>query len=650
MKYFSLFSLLIFSQIIGGCSSEEFEQEQLNLANDEITEILATTSGFCLDDFAGTRTTITMGSSSIENPVWAQNDTIGIYPSTGDQLSFPIVDGVGTSTCTFDGGGWALKTSSTYTAYSPFNRAYYSHKYNSALPISMLGQEQKRNDDTKHLGKYDIQIAKGQTPESGKISFAFEHKVCIVRMDIEVPEAADWTSIKLISNALFTTEATMDLSVATPIINATATSNSITLNLDWIETTEAQNTLTAYIMLLPIDFTGKDLKIKISNSRGKTYIADANIVNNNRNFEAQKARWITADSFSLVENTDYSWYNSVESTYEIGKASQLNALSKIAEGDVTALSTIGESEAPTFEGKTIKLTNDIDLLSLENWTPIEQFSGTFDGNNHTIKNLYCVQDGNGRLGLFQKVSNASIKNLTINGFIQQGNKNNPNQTGGIAGLAQYSSFENCHSNVNISIEVKPITFIIGGICGNSSYSNYYACSSNGTIEYYNGNRNTMSYLGGIVGYSTTCNFIGCYKPSGDIKDTNSTYSYVGGIVGFTLAGDNTAIWGCYNAANVTGRQPGLILGSIGTTAGRPNIQNSYYDGIGVGRGSAGTIYGIGTKFYGGSEQSYDYGTARGLNIEGLNAGIAAWNTENPSNPCNYIYKQGSNGLEIVANK
>lgn len=647
MKYISLFSLLVFSLIIGGCSSEEFEQEQFISDNDEITEILATTSGFCMDDFVGTRTTITMGSNSIENPVWAQNDTIGIYPTSGDQLSFPIVDGVGTSTCIFDGGGWALKASSTYTAYSPFKRVYYSHKYNSALPISMLGQEQKRNDDTKHLGKYDIQIAKGQTPESGKISFAFEHKVCIVRMDIEVPEAADWTSIKLISNALFTTEATMDLSATTPTINATATSNSITLNLDWIETTEAKNTLTAYMMLLPIDFTGKDLKIKISNSRGKTYIADANIVNNNRNFEAQKARWITADSFTLVGSTDYSWYDSSDNTYEIGKASQLNALSLIAKGDAAALSAIGESEAPTFEGKTINLTNDIDLLPLENWTPIEQFSGTFEGNNYTIKNLYCNQSGN--LGLFKSTSNATIRNLIISGLIQKDNKNDTDKIGGFVAQASNSTFENCHSSVNIRTSGKPITMCVGGICGRSDYSSFYACSSNGIIEDQQNIWEWTCYLGGIVGYSISNNIIACYKLRGNVFETNiQSYSYIGGIVGFILAGDNSAIWGCYSAVDVKGRQPGLILGSIGTTKGSPNIKNSYYDGVGISNNTP--IYGIGTKHYGGSEQSYDYGTARGLNIEGLNAGIAAWNTENPSNPCNYTYKQGSNGLEIVANK
>lgn len=646
MKYISLFSLLVSSLIIGGCSSEEFEQKQFISDNDEITEILATTSGFCMDDFVGTRTTITMGSNSIENPVWAQNDTIGIYPTSGDQLSFPIVDGVGTSTCIFDGGGWALKASSTYTAYSPFNRAYYSHKYNSALPISMLGQKQNGNNDTKHLGAYDIQIAKGQTPENGKISFAFEHKVCIVRMDLELPVAASWKSISLTSDATFTTEATMNLSTDVPTIKTKTSANNITLSLNNVSTTEENKIVTAYMMLLPIDFTDKFLKIKITDRNENTYVSSATIINDNRKFEEQKARWITANQFILQEKPDYSWYDSSSNIYEIEKTGQLIAFANIANGDEAALTTIGVTEAPTFEGKTINITNDLDLSAIDVWTPIEQFSGIFDGNNHTIKNMYCNQSGN--LGLFKRITNATIKNLTITGTIKQENEDTNRQVGGFVASADNSTFENCHSNVNITSDGEPISLSIGGICGSSAYSSFYACSSNGAINDYQGEREWTCYLGGIAGYCQRSNFIACYKLNGNVFESNiSSYSFIGGIVGYIYEGDNTAIWGCYNSANVEGRQPGLILGSIGRTTGSPNIKNSYYDGTGYGNG---TIYGIGTMYYGGSEKSYDYGTERGLNIEGLNAGIAAWNTENPSNPCNYIYKQGSNGLEIVANK
>lgn len=646
MKYISLFSLLVSSLIIGGCSSEEFEQEQFYSDNNEITEILATTSGFCLDDFAGTRTTITMGSNSIENPVWAQNDTIGIYPTAGDQLSFPIVDGVGTSTCTFDGGGWALKASSTYTAYSPFNRTYYSQKYNSALPISMLGQKQNGNDNTKHLGKYDIQIAKGQTPENGKISFAFEHKVCIVRMDLELPVATSWKSISLTSDATFTTEATMNLSTDVPTIKTKTSANNITLSLNNVSTTEENKIVTAYMMLLPIDFTDKFLKIKITDRNENTYVSTATIINDNRKFEEQKARWITANQFILEEKPDYSWYDSSSNIYDIENTGQLIAFANIANGDATALSTIGITEAPSFEGKTINITKDLDLSAIDVWTPIEQFSGIFDGNNHTINNLYCNQSED--LGLFKQITNATIKNLTITGTIKQENEDTNRDVGGFVGYAKNSTFENCHSNVNITSNGEPISLCIGGICGSSYYSSFYACSSNGAINDYQEEWEWRCYLGGIAGYCVNSNFIACYKLNGDVFENRmQSYSFIGGIVGYILAGDNSAIWGCYSAVDVKGRQPGLILGSIGTTSGSPNIKNSYYDGTGYGNG---TIYGIGTMYYGGSEKSYDYGTARGLNIEGLNAGIAAWNTENPSNPCNYIYKQGSNGLEVVPNK
>ena len=52
--------------------------------------------------------------------VWEATDTVGIYPNTGSQVYFNIVDGVGTSSVSFNGGGWALKSNSTYYSYYPF--------------------------------------------------------------------------------------------------------------------------------------------------------------------------------------------------------------------------------------------------------------------------------------------------------------------------------------------------------------------------------------------------------------------------------------------------------------------------------------------------------------------------------------------------
>lgn len=290
-------ALMCTSLCMGACSSETIKTEEiLNDSEGEITEIVAVTSGFEMEG-VNSRTVITMGSTSISSPVWAANDTIGIYPTVGDQLSFPIVDGVGTNTCVFNGGGWALKTSSSYTAYSPFNRSYYL-KQNNALPISMLGQKQTGNDNSEHLGAYDIQIATGVTPASGKISFSFQHQVAIVRLDLVAPVAGTWTSLQLESDGEFTTDAVMDLTAATPTVTPVVYSNTVTLELEDVVTSAQGETITAYMMLLPVDLTDKTLTIYLTNSEDNMYEATATIKNDKFNFVASAARWITADSFT----------------------------------------------------------------------------------------------------------------------------------------------------------------------------------------------------------------------------------------------------------------------------------------------------------------------------------------------------------------
>lgn len=299
MKHRIQFLALVLSLGMGACSSDEtIEKEEQHFNNDsEIKEIVAVVGTFDTEGL-GSRTTITMGESTIEKPVWAKNDTIGIYPTTGDQLSFPIVSGVGTSTCTFDGGGWALKSSTSYTAYSPFNRAYY-YKEVDELPVSMLGQKQIGNGSTTHMGKYDLQIAKGTTPDSGKVKFQFQHQVCFVRMDLTAPIAATWKSITLESDALFTTEAMMDLSLETPTVTPTSTSNSIVLELEDVTTTSSDLSIVAYMILLPVDLTDKSLTITLIDSEDQTYTTEASITSTNHNFGAAKARWITADDFQV---------------------------------------------------------------------------------------------------------------------------------------------------------------------------------------------------------------------------------------------------------------------------------------------------------------------------------------------------------------
>lgn len=103
------------------------------------------------------------------------------------------------------------------------------------------------------------------------------------------------------------------------------------------------------------------------------------------------------------------------------------------------------------------LTADIDLQN-QKWTPIGQFKtgnsttdffcGTFDGNNHTIKNLYIdealVAGSAHSAGLFGMVQNASgaIKNLTIDGATVRGYHNVGVVAGYYCGLIEECHVEN----------------------------------------------------------------------------------------------------------------------------------------------------------------------------------------------------------------
>ena len=258
-------------------------------------------------------------------------------------MSFPIIDGVGTKTCVFTGGGWALKASTatetyTYTAYSPFNRNYYMLEDNTALPISMLGQKQTGNNNSSHLGAYHIQIANGDTPTSGKISFKFKHKVAFVRMDIVAPCAATWKSITLESNATFTTQATMNLSLDVPTITPTVQPSSVTLELENVKTTANDLAIVAYMAMLPIDFTDKTLTMKLTDADDNVYTAPVSI-ENPRNvetpqvFNAGAARWIKAEFTAEVKPT--------ETTVRLETAGTLLSLLGTSTYNISSLKIVG---------------------------------------------------------------------------------------------------------------------------------------------------------------------------------------------------------------------------------------------------------------------------------------------------------------------
>ena len=92
------------------------------------------------------------------------------------------------------------------------------------------------------------------------------------------------------------------------------------------------------------------------------------------------------------------------------------------------------------------LANDIDMtgrsfvpFGIVNNTSVSKFTGTFDGNGHTIKGLKYDVEGKGEVGLFSQTDNATIKDLIIEGAYFKGNAN----VGGIVGRMYRTNITDC---------------------------------------------------------------------------------------------------------------------------------------------------------------------------------------------------------------
>lgn len=171
-----------------------------------------------------------------------------------------------------------------------------------------------------------------------------------------------------------------------------------------------------------------------------------------------------ADAWDGTDNT--SWYTDAEEDagtadkpYEISTAEQLAGLAQLVNGGTN------------FSGKTIKLTADIDLGDKE-WTPIGndenwelKFSGTFDGDGHTISGLNVLDTL--FPGLFGYVDGV-VQNLIVKGKVNAGNtaKGNDTAPGGIVCYGEKATVQNCGFYGAIYPGTNPYGTILG--CGNES--------------------------------------------------------------------------------------------------------------------------------------------------------------------------------------
>lgn len=306
--YLLLVGIIAFLSTFVACTEEKEEFFSTN----ELREITATAKHFIPE--TGSRA-FSMVNGNVEF-AWADGDTIGIFPNTGAQAYFPILVGSETSnTASFTGGGWALKNSATYAAYYPFIGDFYMKQ--TEIPVSYLGQKHVYNAENPmaHLSAYDYMVASASTPASGKVNFQFEHLGAFVQLQITMPADETLTSVTLSAeDEVFTIHGVVDLTEETIAIKPTEKSKTLALEVEGVTTTEENNVATLYLMLAPVDMTGKTLKAIVKTQSGVT----ETITLTSKNFEAGKAYGVSG-----VMNTSGSYKDGVVKIREAGNMRSL---------------------------------------------------------------------------------------------------------------------------------------------------------------------------------------------------------------------------------------------------------------------------------------------------------------------------------------
>lgn len=214
-----------------------------------------------------TRTAISSTDYSVS---WKEGEIIGIFPMTegSRQIAFDIQQGAGSSTASFEGKGWGLKSNMQYVAYCPYNTYGLTDKAN--IPLIYSDQKQKGNGNTDHLGDYDYLVSTPTYAVDGALDFQFEHIGALLHLQLNVPDDGTFTFMQLNTDEGLVTKASLDLNTNTTTIQETT--GSLRMGLEGVEVASGEN-LDVYMMLYPTDMSGKEIKVYVFDNDKNFYSA-----------------------------------------------------------------------------------------------------------------------------------------------------------------------------------------------------------------------------------------------------------------------------------------------------------------------------------------------------------------------------------------
>ena len=302
----------------------------------------------------------------------------------------------------------------------------------------------------------------------------------------------------------------------------------------------------------------------------------------------------------MTQRYDFGWSaeapegtGTAADPYKIGTPAQLAWFASVVNGTQTG--------AEKNAAACAKLTADIDMGAYT-YTPMETFSGTFDGNGHTIRNLYFgndngpgYEDPHVSMALV-RTNTGTIKNLTFAG------RDIDLKSGNVAAVAitNQGTISNCKNTVKI--------YSSSGVAGiavtNEAAGVIEFCSNTGTIGAVNAAMGNTSILGAAgIAVTNKGTIRDCYN-TGSITCAPTLKIYIGQIAGNTTSGstiqrcyalggisnwgsrqEDASNWGGwsgknpYNPGNL-GSQAGMLAGGVADTSDvftvKATVENSYF--------------------------------------------------------------------------
>jgi len=275
---------------------------------------------------------------------------------------------------------------------------------------------------------------------------------------------------------------------------------------------------------------------------------------------------------------------------------------------------LSENTSYWAAGKYYIQTADIDATATNTWnsngsggylgfSPIGtgsiSFEGNYDGQGHTISNLYINRLTTDFVGLFGTIVNRSVgisnlglinvnitgqycvggmigygsmgtfSNLNTTGTVVSSQTGNTNAwAGGLIGLTGlYTTTSSSYSGASVTVNGIGQTVMAAGLIGRND-GTINNCYATGNVS---GNG---SYRGGLVGDNH--GNISKSFATGNVNGSITAGEYFGGLVGISQLAN---ISNCYSTGNVTGySKVGGLVGAFNVSSGSYGITNSYATG------------------------------------------------------------------------